>query len=183
MFGWNRRSAVRREVIAGLHARIVESSRRPDLYAHGLPDTVEGRFESLTLHVLLVLRRLRSLPAPADEVAQELVDAVFAHLEIALRELGVGDFGVPKRMKKLGQAFYDRTSGYDRLLDEKDGEALAAAVADRLGVDGEALRPFARHLLESEAGLSGADLTQILDGPSFASPASGTETRTAEIAS
>ena len=166
-----RRRASTRNLIADLHTRVVELSRDPSLYLRsGMPDSVEGRFESLTLHVLLVLRRLRHLPPPAGDVAQELVDAVFAHLEVALREIGIGDFGVPKRMKKLGQAFYDRTSGYDRLLDAGEPKPLAAAIAERLGTDPVGLVPFAEYALKSEALLSRADLDAILAAAPFAAP-------------
>lgn len=183
MFGMKRRRSSR-DVVAGLHGRIVDRSREPELYlACGVPDSTEGRFESLTLHLLLVLRRLKQLPAPADEIAQELVDAAFAHLEIALREMGVGDFGVPKRMKKLGQAFYDRTSHYDRLLDEAAPLPLAAEIAGRVDVDaGSTLLPFAAYLLASERILADCDLAAILAGPPFVDPVAGSRVpETAEI--
>lgn len=152
-----------RELIDALHMRIVEASRRPESYGPGLwPDTTEGRFESLTVHALLVLRRLRDLPPPADDVAQDLIDAVFAHLEIALREMGIGDFGVPKRMKKLAQAFYDRTARYDLLLDRADEEGLAAELGTRLETEPATLMPLARLILHRQASLSGADLDAIL---------------------
>lgn len=174
MFGMKRRRSGR-DVVAGVHGRIVDLSREPEIYlACGVPDSTEGRFESLTLHILLVLRRLKRLPPPADEIAQELVDAAFAHLEIALREMGVGDFGVPKRMKKLGQAFYDRTSHYDRLLDEAAPGPLASEIAGRVDVEvSSALLPFAAYLLASERVLAGCDLAAILAGPPFADPLAG----------
>lgn len=168
MFGfWRRRSG---NAIGEMHARIVAASRDATLYGPGgLPDTVEGRFESLTLHVLLVLRRLRQLPDPANDAAQELVDAVFAHLEIALRETGVGDFGVPKRMKKLARAFYDRTSHYDPVLDRADSNALAGEIATRLpDVEVDGLRRASRALLARERVLAEADFGVILAGPPFA---------------
>ncbi|WP_171217664.1 ubiquinol-cytochrome C chaperone family protein [Enterovirga aerilata] len=177
MFGFRRKNSGR-ELVEGLHARVVEASRRPELYVEaGLPDTMEGRFEALTLHALLVLRRLRQLPPPADDVAQELVDAVFAHLEIALREMGIGDFGVPKRMKKLAQAFFDRTAKYDALIASGDAGGLAAEMAGRLGAEPARLRPFADLVLASEARLAVADLDAILAGPPFASasPAAAAE--------
>jgi cytochrome b pre-mRNA-processing protein 3 len=136
-----------------------------------LPDTVEGRFEALDAPRLVVLRRLRQLPPPADDVAQELMDAIFAHLEIALREMGIGDFGVPKRMKKLAEAFFDRTSTYDSLISAGDVDGLAAAIGGRLALDGAVLRNFAGLILASEAQLAGANLEAILAGPPFASPA------------
>lgn len=152
--------------VIGFHERIVAASRRPVLYGQGgFPDTTEGRFEALVLHVLAVLRRLRDLPPPAGDVAQDLVDAVFAHLEVALRELGVGDFGVPKRMKKLGQAFYDRTAKYDPVLDGKDPAALASMISDRLGGDAGLYREAALSILVLEAALSGADLDAVMREP------------------
>ena len=160
------------DTVAGLHARIVAASRRPDLYGEGgLPDSVEGRFESLVLHATLVLRRLRRLPPPADDLSQDLVDAVFAHLEIALREMGVGDFGVPKRMKKLGQAFYDRAARYDPLITAGDRDGLAAMIAARLDMPAVALAGTAAFVLASERELSGADLDAVLAGPPFADAA------------
>lgn len=170
MFGlWRKRSG---DAVGEMHTRIVAASRDPALYGpRGLPDTVEGRFESLTLHTLLVLRRLRQLPDPAGDAAQELIDAVFAHLEIALRETGVGDFGVPKRMKKLARAFYDRTSRYDPVLDRADTDALAGEIATRLpDAELEGLRHVARALLSSERVLAKSDFGAILAGPVFAPP-------------
>src|SRR5690349_12607645 len=96
----------RRVVVETLYQRIAAASREPMLYASlGIPDTVEGRFESVALHLILVLRRLRQLPPPANDVAQDLVDGFFRHLDRSLRELAVGDLAVPKRMKKLAEAF------------------------------------------------------------------------------
>jgi cytochrome b pre-mRNA-processing protein 3 len=157
-----------RSPVDSLHERVVAQSRLPVFYLGGLPDTVEGRFESLALHVLLVLRRLRALPAPADDVAQDLVDRVFSHLEIALREVGIGDMGIPKRMKKIAGAFYDRTRLYDPPLAARDAAALAAEVEGHLGLAAGTLLPLARYCLESEAILAGCDLDAILAGPHFA---------------
>ena len=161
-----------RAVVDALHHRIVEQSRAPGLYGEGrLPDTIEGRFESLTLHVLLVLRRLRGLPAPADEVAQELVDRVFAHFDVALRELGVGDSGVARRMTKLAGAFYDRMRRYDPLLDRQEPVALAAEIAAHLEIGPERVGPLARYALASALTLSECDLDTMLNAPLFAPPA------------
>ena len=172
MFGWARRKASV-DSIARLHAAITSASREPSLYGErGMPDSIEGRFESLTLHVLLVLRRMNALPSPAADVAQELVDAVFAHLEIALREMGVGDFGVPKRMKKLATAFYDRTWKYADALDQADIGQLAAAIAVRLPTaDPDGYRRVAAYCLASERALGRVDLAGLVAGPPFATAA------------
>jgi len=167
------RTKPRDRLIADLHGRISAAARVPALYtALGVPDTVEGRFECLSLHVILVLRRLHRLPAPADEVAQDLVNAVFLQLDSSLRESGIGDFGVPKRMKKLGAAFYGRAAGYDAALDAGDADALATVLARNvLGHDGaEGAAGLARYVAASDRALSGLDLdTLVGTGPVFAS--------------
>lgn len=170
MFGFRQRRAARDGLIDRFHARLVEASRAPHLYeALGLPDTVDGRFEALVLHALLVLRRLRALPAPAGDVAQEFVDALFAHLEIALRESGIGDFGVPKRMKKIGQAFYDRIDKYEPAL-AAGAPALATAIAARVPIEPAAAGRVAAYVLEADGRLAGAGLDEILAGPRFPGP-------------
>ncbi len=108
-----------------VYGDIVTTARAPELYTSmGVPDTVMGRFEALALHLALVLRRLRNLPKPADSLAQELVDRFFADLDSAMREIGFGDVSVPKKVKKLGQAFYGRAQAYDTAL-AQDSEATA----------------------------------------------------------
>ena len=169
-----RREDARRKAIEALHGRINEASRTPGLYlALGVPDTVEGRFETLCLHVILVLRRLRQLPAPAADVAQDLVNSVFAQLDASLRELGIGDFGVPKRMKKLGAAFYGRAGGYDAALDAGDRRALATSLARNvLGSDDpEAACALAHYVAASAEAFDALDLDGFLGpGPRFPAP-------------
>jgi cytochrome b pre-mRNA-processing protein 3 len=114
-----------------VYGDIVTAARRPELYSDmGVPDTVMGRFDALALHVALVLRRLSKLPTPADSLAQDTVDRFFADLDAALREIGIGDVSVPKKVKKLGQAFYGRAQAYDHALrDEADVHELEEALA------------------------------------------------------
>lgn len=169
-----RREEARRRAIETLNLRINAAARAPGLYrALGVPDTVEGRFETLCLHAILVLRRLRGLPPPASEVAQDLVNAIFAQLDAWLRELGVGDFGVPKRMKRLGAAFYGRAGGYDAALDAGDRDALAASLARNVlgSDDARAAGGLARYVAAATARLEEADLDALLErGPVFPTP-------------
>ena len=169
-----RRGGARRRAVEGLHRALNEAARRPGLYlALGVPDTVEGRFEALCLHAYLVLRRLNRLPAPAADVAQDLVNSVFAQLDASLRELGVGDLGVGKRMKKLGAAFYGRAAGYDAALDGGDAAALPAVLARNVlggAPDSEAVG-LAAYVRAADAALGAADLDALLGpGPPFPEP-------------
>ncbi|HJE22541.1 MAG TPA: ubiquinol-cytochrome C chaperone [Methylorubrum populi] len=173
--GLFRRAGQRRQTIQSLHRRIGEAARRPGLYTGlGVPDTVEGRFEALSLHVILVLRRLGQLPAPAADVAQDLVDSVFLQLDAALRETGIGDMGVPKRIKKLGASFYARASAYGAALEAGDRAALTAALARNLldRDDPDAAGPLAAYAEAAAAALSAQDLDGLLEqGPRFPEPA------------
>jgi cytochrome b pre-mRNA-processing protein 3 len=148
------------------------AAREPTLYLRfGVPDTLEGRFESLALHLVLVLRRLRQLPAPAQDVAQELVDAFFRQLDASLRELGVGDMGVPKRIKKLAQGFYDRAASYDAALDAGDAAALAGIFGRNFGAAPETAQSLARYAQAADEALREDALdTLVRRGPSFPEP-------------
>lgn len=91
----------------------VRQGRAPALYARlGAPDTVEGRFELLTLHIILLIDVLRDLGVEAAPSSQALFDAYVRDLDGALREMGVGDLTVGKRMRSLGQAFYGRAAAW-----------------------------------------------------------------------
>ncbi|CAO4137106.1 ubiquinol-cytochrome C chaperone family protein [Methylorubrum extorquens] len=172
--GLFRRADRRRRTIQSLHRTIGEAARRPGLYtALGVPDTVEGRFEALSLHVILVLRRLGQLPPPAADVAQDLVDSVFMQLDASLRELGIGDMGVPKRIKKLGASFYARAGAYGTALDAGDRAGLAETLARNVldGVEPEAAGPLASYVEAAAAALGAQDLDGLLgEGPRFPEP-------------
>jgi cytochrome b pre-mRNA-processing protein 3 len=152
----------RREIVLALYTRTANASRQPWLYVEGgVPDTVEGRLDALTLHALLVMRRLKALPDPAPEVAQEFIDTLFQHVDHGLRELGVGDVVVPKRMKKIAQNFYGRVQAYSGPLDAKDEAALDAALARNIPTVATGL--IVPYLLATETLLSMLDLEQILN--------------------
>ncbi len=163
----------RREAIETLYQRTAAASREPALYLDlGVPDTVEGRFEAVTLHVILVLRRLTGLPSPADEVAQEFVDCFFRHLDASLRELAVGDLAVPKRMKKLGEAFYGRAQAYDASINAGDEAGFARALGRNVIGSETPASGLARYALAADRVLKAQSFDSLLkDGPHFPEPA------------
>jgi cytochrome b pre-mRNA-processing protein 3 len=121
-------------LIAGreLYARVVAQARVPGLYTDlGTPDTVEGRFELYSLHTYLLLERLKGQGPQAAETAQALFDTYLSGLDNALRELGVGDTVVGKRMRKLGEAFYGRVHSYEAALAALPDRAVLEALLAR----------------------------------------------------
>jgi cytochrome b pre-mRNA-processing protein 3 len=116
------------EVIYGM---IVTQAREPLFYRDlGVPDTVNGRFDLLLLHLWMVLRRLKPVPDSAD-LSQALFDRFCEDMDANLREMGVGDLAVPKRMRAFGEAFYGRAAAYDLAL-TGGAEPLAQALCKNI---------------------------------------------------
>jgi cytochrome b pre-mRNA-processing protein 3 len=116
-----------------IYLRLVEQSRLPAFYVHcGVGDTPDGRFDMIALHAALVLRRLKQDGDVTAELAQEIFDLMFADMDQNLREMGVGDMGVGKRVKGMAQGFYGRLAAYDSGLAALDNEDLLAALRRNL---------------------------------------------------
>jgi cytochrome b pre-mRNA-processing protein 3 len=121
-----------RDAAERLYGAIVAQARDPAFYLHcGVPDTVEGRFDMISLHAYLVLRRLRGTDTEAKAVGQELFDLMFADMDRNLREMGTGDLGVGRKVKALAKAFYGRIRAYDAALAGRDQD-LATALGRNL---------------------------------------------------
>lgn len=139
-----------RETIERLYGVIVAQSRRAEFYTDfGVPDTLEGRFEMVVLHTVLVCHRLKGGDDTARAMSQEIFDAFAADMDATMRELGVGDLTVPKKMKKIGEAFYGRAAAYDTALTEGGNALLAQALARNiLGTEEPvpAAAPFAAYV-------------------------------------
>jgi len=109
---WGQARARKSRAIA-LCEQAVRASRKPDLYElGGVPDSFDGRFDCLLLHIWPIFRGLQGSPA-ADQLAQTLYDIVFKRLELSLRETGVGDLGVPRQVRRMMTAFYGRMEAYE----------------------------------------------------------------------
>lgn len=124
------RSSKTRATIERLYGAIVAQSRRPEFYTDfAVPDTMEGRFEMVVLHTVLVCHRLKDKGELERALSQDVFDTFAADMDRTLRELGVGDLTVPKKMKKIGEAFYGRAAAYDAALADTGDDALAGALA------------------------------------------------------
>lgn len=121
---------------------VTSAARTPDLYGEDrTPDTLDGRFELMTAFASVAVLRLRASPE-GEKVGQIFVDRLFRFFDAGLREAGVGDLTVPKRMRKLAGVFYGRLGAYEQAL--ADPQALAAALARN--VWGRDRHPFAPEL-------------------------------------
>lgn len=135
---WNlfKRKKANQALVEKQYAQITQSARSAAFYSEmGAPDTVMGRFEMITLHLVLYLRRTGTAGEAAQGIAQEIVDAFFEDIDHSIRELGVGDTSVPKRMKKLARMFYGRAKSYGVALAAGDRDALVEALRRNLHPD------------------------------------------------
>jgi cytochrome b pre-mRNA-processing protein 3 len=113
-----------------LYGAAVAAAREPWLYAAlGVPDTLDGRFDLVALHAFLLIDRLRGLPEPGPALAQAVFDAMFSDMDMNLRELGVGDLAVGKRVRAMWEAFHGRANAYAAALQAPDNSRLEAALA------------------------------------------------------
>ena len=166
----------------GVYLSIVKQARRPELYAAGgAPDNFDGRFDMMALHVHLVLRRLRALGMGRSDIGQDLFDLFFKDMDQAMREAGVGDMGVGKKVQKMVEAFYGRATAYDEVLDalpDTNREDMASGIYDILSRNlypdaalsaqhETVLNALATYVLGLETHLAGVTLGDILSGRGF----------------
>ncbi len=122
-----------------LYAAIVAQARQPEFYRDlDVPDTLDGRFDLLILHAYLAFDRLKSEGGEARDFSQRVFDVMFADLDQNLRELGISDVSIGKKVEAMVSAFYGRTSAYDSALNkvEDKDEALIGALERNIYPDG-----------------------------------------------
>ena len=153
---------------ARLYAAAVAQARSPAFYADmGVPDRIYARFELYVLHVVLLQQRLTGHGAEASETAQALFDAFVLALDDALRELGVGDLSVSKKMRKLGEALFGRAAAYRDLFKAgPDREGISALIARTVYGEEAALEqatPLADYVVRAHAALALQPLAAVLE--------------------
>jgi cytochrome b pre-mRNA-processing protein 3 len=159
--------------IEAIYGMIVTQTREPLFYRDlGVPDTVDGRFDLLLLHLWMVLRRLRAA-RDGMEPAQALFDRFCEDMDDNLREMGVGDLAVPRRMQAFGEAFYGRSRAYDDALSqgaeqgtEKATDALAQAISKNIlnGGGRDRARGLAAYAMAAVTWLAACDDVAVLRG-------------------
>lgn len=126
LFG--RRKKPELEFAAALYALTAERARAPELFERfGIPDTLDGRFDSLSLHAWLMIDRLRLEP-DGEVLAQAFFDAMFRHLDQTLRQIGVQDLGVGRRIKIMAEGLHGRALAFRQALNGEGGVSLVEAL-------------------------------------------------------
>jgi cytochrome b pre-mRNA-processing protein 3 len=150
-----------------VYAAVTAAARNAVFFTnHGVPDTVEGRFEALSLHVFLVAGRLNGLGEDGKALAQAFIDRFFAGLDDAMRAIGIGDTSVGKKVKAYARNFYGRVEAYSEgLLSDSEPALLEAAILRNLFGGAESLAghapAIASYMRASAAKLAQLDLARI----------------------
>lgn len=151
-----------------LYLAIVAQARQSGFYeVLGVPDTLDGRFEMIVVHAVMVMRGLRSAGSEGKAIAQSLFDEMFADMDRSLRELGVGDLGVGRRVKSMASAFYGRAEAYEKGLDGPEGVLEDAITRNLYGTASPAAQQaadMASYVRREVAALSKLDGTDLLEG-------------------
>jgi cytochrome b pre-mRNA-processing protein 3 len=148
-----------------IYGAIVTQARQPAFYARlGIPDTPNGRYEMVVVHLFLVLDRLRGEGVAADTVAQRLVDSFVSDMDDALRELGTGDTGVPRRVKRAAAGFYERGKAYREGI-AAGGRSLELALARYLAGTADAgIDELASYMRAAAAALAREQTADLIGG-------------------
>jgi cytochrome b pre-mRNA-processing protein 3 len=168
MFGFLRRDP-NAAVVERLNEAIVSRARQPVFYSDlGVADTLDGRFEMVCVHAVLVVQRLNDAEAPGPDIAGDLTDALFKRFEIALRETGVSDIAVPKRMKKLAANYLGRAQAYGEGLQSSNKDVLVSALARNVylcedSAEAPGAPVLAQYMRDVRVALAASALQDILD--------------------
>jgi cytochrome b pre-mRNA-processing protein 3 len=157
------RKSAARDAAPEAYRSIVAQSRQEKFYAEwGVPDTVTGRFDMISLHLSLFMHRLRGDSAARDRV-QAIVDCFFRDMDLSLRELGVTDIGVPKKVKTIGNVFYGLAGVLADAIDSGDPAAVEAVLVKNVyGEDGHGAALLANYLLAESARLAAQSTDDVL---------------------
>jgi cytochrome b pre-mRNA-processing protein 3 len=166
MFGWLRRRS-EDEAVARIYERIVAQSRRPEFYRDlGVADSLDGRFDMLVLHAMLIMRRFKQDGERTRVLGQNLFDHMFYDMDRSLREIGVSDLAVGKRVKQMSSAFLGRIAAYEEGLDGAE-DTLEAALIRNVYRDeipeGDAASRLAGYMRETDTRLREMPLEPILE--------------------
>ncbi|CAO3420833.1 ubiquinol-cytochrome C chaperone family protein [Azospirillum endophyticum] len=163
--------------VGGLFTAIVAQAREPGFYrALAVPDTLDGRFEMVALHLLLVMRRLKGQGAEAADLSRRLYEAMVDDFEKSLLEMGAGDSGIPRRVKTMARGMAGRIRAYDEALAGSYGGGLEVALDNNLygtvdPVPDGALGAMAAYVQASAAALDAQPLESLMRGEVRFAPA------------
>lgn len=175
MLNWLRARSDNARKSRELYGAVVAQARRPAFYAnYGVPDTLKGRYEMLVIVLFQLLERLRVEGGTTEELSRVTLESFFTDVDDNMREIGIGDLSVPKKVKRAAGGFYERALAYRPALEAGDASALAAALAhfvhEREAADA-GTTALAAHMMRQRDVLGAASLEAVTRGAAYLAPA------------
>lgn len=168
MFGLFKKKNPYEQAVHEVYAKALDNTRKQMFYTeYGVPDTFDGRFDLLLLHIFMILHRmLKENPVSAESFNQALFDETFKDMDQTLREMGIGDMGIPKHMRKMMKAFNGRMHGYQYAIKE---HTLSFALKNNLygttpDVEPETILKMEQKVLEMVKTLKTQSVDDIMSG-------------------
>jgi cytochrome b pre-mRNA-processing protein 3 len=161
------RKSAAAEPVYAVYTAIVARSREPRFYAEwGVPDTVTGRFDMISLHLVLLFRRLRGESVAARAFSQKVFDLFFKDMDRSLREMGAGDIAVPKKIQKMGNIFYGLLANLDSALTAADAGAVETVLLRNIYAETgvTSARPLADYLVGESRRLAAQPAASLMAG-------------------
>lgn len=156
-------------IIKRQYEELTDAARQLTFYRDmNVPDTVLGRFEMLSIFMMVYLRATKDKGEAVEGLAQDIIDAFFEDIDHSIRELGIGDAGVPKRMKKLAGMFYGRADSYGKAIEKDDVSELNTALIRNMFPENIEEAPdmseLGRYLIATDKALVGYSLDEMAQG-------------------
>lgn len=166
MFAWLKRRKTMTAAAVAWRDAILSRSRTPALYHDGLlADTLDGRFEAVTLVATSALRRIRQVEPDGRLLADRVYRALFSSFDHALREEGVGDSSIARKMRKMGEEFFGLARAMDEAIQSEAAEDMLTDVLKRnIQSDEAKARALAHFVLETDRAMSALSDTQARSG-------------------
>ncbi len=168
LFSFNKTRIATRDVPHEIYGSLVSSARNPVLYRDlNVPDTMNGRFDMMVIHVFILAHRLKDADKKCQALSQAIFDAFLLDMDRGMREEGVGDISIPKKLKKMTQIYYGRLRAYEKPLEEGDRPALAEIINRNIFTDAhedKSAALIANYMLDLHAHLKTLPDQEILQG-------------------
>lgn len=149
-----------------VYDQLVKQARHPDFYKkYQVPDTLSGRFDMIVLHAFVFFWRLKDEGETAKNFGQDVFDTFIEDMDRSLREMGVGYQAIPKRIRKMGEAFYGRINAYDAALQdgnhEKLCEALQRNIYPDIDIKPDVVKSLASYTMTAVKELRDCDMNEL----------------------
>ena len=167
MFDWLKRDKVDKQAARRWRDAVTAEARSPEPYLKGwISDTIYGRFHMVALVATLAMRRLRAKGREGQNLSKAFSELLFSDFDHALRENGVGDSSIARRIRKMGEEFYGLAKAIDAALEMGGPQGEVAAVLKRnIQPDQEKAMLLADHVVKLSERVDQLSDEEILAGP------------------